>query len=163
MHPDISQLPSNLFYDGKLRDGPDMATKTVKPWHQHAMFGTYKFLNVSEGIEEKSGRSIKNRSECDVAVALYARLSQEFRQTDFKIGVVSMYRAQVTEIRRLFEQRFHQDVLTAIDFNTVDGFQGQEKDVIILSCVRAGPGLQNVGFLSGKYCRLRPFLVLSDS
>jgi len=37
-----------------------------------------------------------------------------------------------------------------VDFNTVDGFQGQEKDIIVLSCVRAGPGLQSVGFLAGK-------------
>jgi hypothetical protein len=29
----------------------------------------------------------------------------------------------------------------AIDFNTVDGFQGQEKEIIIFSCVRAGSGI----------------------
>ena len=60
-----------------------------------------------------------------------------------------MYRAQIVELRRLFEQRFGRELVGKIDFNTVDGFQGQEKDVIILSCVRAGPGLQSVGFLSG--------------
>jgi len=32
-------------------------------------------------------------------------------------------------------------------FNTVDGFQGQEKDIIILSCVRSGPNLRTIGFL----------------
>lgn len=32
-------------------------------------------------------------------------------------------------------------------FNTVDGFQGQEKDIIILSCVRSGPNLSSIGFL----------------
>lgn len=32
-------------------------------------------------------------------------------------------------------------------FNTVDGFQGQEKDIIILSCVRSGPNLNSIGFL----------------
>lgn len=36
---------------------------------------------------------------------------------------------------------------TDCSFNTVDGFQGQEKDIIILSCVRSGPNLQNIGFL----------------
>ena len=68
---------------------------------------------------------------------------------NFRVGVVSMYRAQILELRRAFESRFGIDITSQVDFNTVDGFQGQEKDIIILSCVRAGPGLQNVGFLSG--------------
>lgn len=35
-------------------------------------------------------------------------------------------------------------------FNTVDGFQGQEKDIIILSCVRSGANLQSIGFLKDR-------------
>lgn len=84
-------------------------------------------------------------------MALYARLRKEFGETnlDFRVGVVSMYRGQVNELRRSFAQRFGDEIRGKIHFNTVDGFQGQEKDVIILSCVRAGPGLQSVGFLAG--------------
>lgn len=150
MHPDISRLPSRIFYGGRLLDGPDMETKTKQPWHANEKFGRYKFFNV-EGIETNSGHSIKNQSECQVAAALFNRLVHEFPSInfDFRIGVVSMYRAQIVELRRLFEQRFGRELAGKIDFNTVDGFQGQEKDVIILSCVRAGPGLQSVGFLSG--------------
>ncbi|KAI0078277.1 hypothetical protein K474DRAFT_1619824 [Panus rudis PR-1116 ss-1] len=151
MHPDISQLPSRLFYGGKLIDGPDMAVKTQGPWHANPKFGTYRFFNVNRGQEESgSQRSLMNRTEAQVAVALYNRLVQEYSSHDmeFKIGVVTMYRAQVNELRRAFSQRFGSSVLSTVDFNTVDGFQGQEKDIIILSCVRAGPGLTNVGFLS---------------
>ncbi|KAF9454791.1 hypothetical protein P691DRAFT_804153 [Macrolepiota fuliginosa MF-IS2] len=151
MHPDISQLPSAVFYEGRLKDGPKMAEKTIQPWHTNPRFGTYKFFNISKGLEEASGRSIKNVAECHAAVALFNRLSVEYTNTtnlDHRIGVVSMYRAQIMELKRHFEQRFGKDILRRVDFNTVDGFQGQEKDVIILSCVRAGPGLQSVGFLS---------------
>ncbi|KAF8798795.1 hypothetical protein BYT27DRAFT_6878132 [Phlegmacium glaucopus] len=149
MHPDISRLPSRVFYGDRLLDGPDMMTKTKQPWHEHKKFGTYKFFNVN-GNEENNGHSIKNQSECQVAAALFSLLRQEYASInfDFRIGVVSMYRAQIVELRRLFEQRFGKELVGKIDFNTVDGFQGQEKDVIILSCVRAGPGLQSVGFLS---------------
>ncbi|KAI0335924.1 hypothetical protein GY45DRAFT_1316694 [Cubamyces sp. BRFM 1775] len=151
MHPDISQLPSNLFYDGRLRDGPDMAEKTKRVWHGHPKFGTYRFYNVQGGLEESSGagHSLVNRAEAQVAVALYNRLTKEFSSAnlDFKIGVISMYRGQIVELRRAFQQRFGEEVMSMVDFNTVDGFQGQEKDIIILSCVRAGPGLQSVGFL----------------
>ena len=154
MHPDISQLPSNLFYDGRLRDGPDMAEKTKRVWHGHPKFGTYRFYNVHGGLEESSGagHSLVNRAEAQVAVALYNRLTKEFSSAnlDFKVGVISMYRGQIVELRRAFQQRFGEEVMSMVDFNTVDGFQGQEKDIIILSCVRAGPGLQSVGFLRGQ-------------
>ncbi|KAI0632099.1 SEN1 N terminal-domain-containing protein [Trametes polyzona] len=150
MHPDISQLPSNLFYNGRLRDGPGMEEKTKRVWHAHPKFGTYRFFNVASGLEESSGgHSLINRTEAQVAVALYNRLIKEYSSAnlDFKVGVISMYRGQILELRREFQRRFGEEVTGMVDFNTVDGFQGQEKDIIILSCVRAGPGLQTVGFL----------------
>lgn len=156
MHPEISRLPSQVFYDGKLLDGPNMDVKTSKPWHPHEKFGPYKFYNVAGGREDTGygqSHSLVNKSECQVAVALYARLRQEFSSFDFdfKVGIITMYRAQIGELRRAFSQRFGQDIIGRVDFNTVDGFQGQEKDVIILSCVRASPGLTSVGFLAGKF------------
>ncbi|KAH9080551.1 SEN1 N terminal-domain-containing protein [Lactarius deliciosus] len=151
MHPDISQLPSRVFYKGLLKDGPNMAEKTARPWHESNLFGPYSFFNVVRGQESTgSSHSLMNQAEVQVAVALYGRLLKEFSSVDFnfRVGVVSMYRAQILELRRAFESRFGSGVSNQVDFNTVDGFQGQEKDIIILSCVRAGPGLQNVGFLS---------------
>ncbi|KAJ3716910.1 SEN1 N terminal-domain-containing protein [Lentinula raphanica] len=147
MHPDISQLPSRIFYNNRLRDGPDMDTKTVQPWHTHSKLGTYRFFNVKVGLEESSGRSLKNKAEVDVAVALFNRLRKDFPSVDFssRVGVVSMYSAQIRELKVAFEQRFGRDILSQVDFRTVDGFQGQEKDVIILSCVRAGPGIVSIG------------------
>ena len=152
MHPEISQLPSHLFYQGRLLDGPEMDVKTKQPWQSHPKFGSYRFFNVLLGREEGTvGHSMKNTSETQVAVALYARLRKEFTAVDFdfRVGIVSMYRGQVLELQRAFERRFGQDIRGKIHFHTVDGFQGQEKDVIILSCVRAGPGVQSVGFLAG--------------
>lgn len=66
------------------------------------------------------------------------------------IGVVSFYRAQVTELRRPFIRRFGSSITLLIEFNSIDGFQGQEKEVIILSCVRAGRNsdkVRSVGFV----------------
>ncbi|KIJ64432.1 hypothetical protein HYDPIDRAFT_187805 [Hydnomerulius pinastri MD-312] len=151
MHPEISQLPSRLFYQGRLLDGPDMESKTKQPWQSHPKFGPYRFFNIARGQEEGTARqSMKNVLEAQVAVALYARLLKEFSAIDFdfRVGVVSMYRGQVLELQRAFERRFGEDIRGKIHFHTVDGFQGQEKDIIILSCVRAGPGVQSVGFLA---------------
>ncbi|KAF5385735.1 hypothetical protein D9757_005459 [Collybiopsis confluens] len=146
MHPEISRLPSKIFYNDRLQDGPDMATKTAQPWHTHSKFGTYRFFDV-KGLEESSGRSTRNRTEAQVAVALFNRLRKDFSSVDFtlRVGIVSMYSAQIKELKTTFEQRFGRDILHQVDFRTVDGFQGQEKDVIILSCVRAGPGVMSIG------------------
>ena len=57
MHPEISLLPSRVFYDGRLEDGPDMAEKTRQDWHSDAKFGVYKFFNVHHGREESSRTS----------------------------------------------------------------------------------------------------------
>lgn len=155
MHPEISRLPSRVFYGQRLKDGPDMDKKTAQPWHAHPKFGIYKFFNVTRGREAQAhvGHSLLNQVESQVALALYDRLRREFSSVnfDYRVGIVSMYRAQVAEIRRTFVKHYGSDIVGKVDFNSVDGFQGQEKDIIILSCVRAGPGVQSVGFLAGKY------------
>lgn len=51
------------------------------------------------------------------------------------------------QLKARFQKRFGSAIVDAIDFNTVDGFQGQEKDIIIFSCVRAGSG-RGIGFLA---------------
>lgn len=94
---------------------------------------------------------MSNQVEAACAVALYNRLIRLFSphgELDYRVGVISMYRGQLNELKNQFSKRFGRDILGKVDFNTVDGFQGQEKDVIILSCVRAGPGVNHVGFLA---------------
>jgi senataxin len=159
MHPEISQLPSEVFYQKKLLDGPAMDEKTKQGWHRSPMFPPYCFFNV--GGQEQSaftGSSLVNRTEAQVAAALYARLQKDFPLVDFsfRVGVVSMYRAQIVELKKVFRERFGMDILEKVDFNTVDGFQGQEKDIIILSCVRASTGGTSVGFLAGELYHASP-------
>ncbi|KAK0221815.1 SEN1 N terminal-domain-containing protein [Armillaria fumosa] len=150
MHPEISRLPSRLFYDGRLLDGPSMDEKTFQPWHTSSRFGIYKFFNVVNSREEGTkGKSFKNSSEARVVRALYSRLIKQFKdKKDIRVGIITPYRGQLLELGRLFEEEFGRDISNKVAFNTVDGFQGQEKDVIILSCVRAGPGVTSVGFLA---------------
>ena len=160
MHPEISILPSRLFYNSRLEDGPDMAKKTAQPWHQDKLFGVYKFFSVNRGREDNNDKkSFYNMAECEVILALYERLRRQYSSYnfDFRVGVVSMYRAQLTQLRKKFEAKYGIQIKGKIDFNTVDGFQGQEKDIIILSCVRAGPGVNSVGFLAGIFVFLHQF------
>jgi senataxin len=151
MHPDISILPSRVFYDGKLADGPGMADKTLQPWHATPAFAPYRFFNIDAGRESAGsiGHSLKNTAEAQAALAIYVNLKQQYPQTDFdfRIGIVTMYKEQKRELIRVFSSRYGRNITSTVDFNTVDGFQGQEKDIIILSCVRAGGPAAGVGFL----------------
>jgi senataxin len=151
MHPLISSFPSRVFYDSKLSDGPGMAELTAQPWHKETLLKPFRFFDAYRGAERSArGHSVVNSEEAQIAAALYERLKAEARRyskdLDYRVGVVTMYKEQVFELKRTFLARFGPDVTDVVDFNTVDGFQGQEKDVIILSAVRTNA----VGFLSDR-------------
>ncbi|GAA6017752.1 hypothetical protein JCM10207_000484 [Rhodosporidiobolus poonsookiae] len=150
MHPNISTFPSTAFYQSRLTDGPDMDKKTLQPWHANALFPPYAFYHVDG--HEVAGRhhSWTNPTESATALAIYERLKREYASIDFdyRIGIVTPYKGQVQELRRTFRQKYGEEILSKISFNTVDGFQGQEKDIIILSCVRGGSADKGVGFLA---------------
>lgn len=151
MNPGISAFPSKEFYRSRLKDGPDMAAKTEAPWHSNSLFPPYVFYHPRNGRQESGrSRSLLNRGEAALAVAIYGRLVREFTDVDFayRVGVITGYSAQVGEMKRQFRATFGQDVLSKIDINTVDGFQGQEKDIIIFSCVRGdGSAGDSIGFM----------------
>lgn len=117
MHPDISELPSKVFYQSMLKDGPDMRGKTAAVWHERSTFGPYRFFNV-EGFETRAGTSTKNSGEATVAVELYRRLEADFGKKinlAMRIGIISMYREQVFEIRRAFNQAYGPNIMNTIE------------------------------------------------
>ncbi|GAA5958558.1 hypothetical protein JCM3765_006673 [Sporobolomyces pararoseus] len=150
MHPNISAFPSAAFYQSRLTDGPNMDQKTLQTWHSNPLFPPYAFYHVN-GMET-AGRhhSWTNPQEAQTALSIYDRLSKEYPSIDFgyRIGIVTPYKGQVGELKKTFRQRYGEEILSRISFNTVDGFQGQEKDIIILSCVRGGSADKGVGFLA---------------
>ncbi|KAJ1034376.1 hypothetical protein NDA18_001237 [Ustilago nuda] len=152
MHPEISLFPAKAFYNSKLQDGPDMAESTHQPWHRYELTRPFKFLSTKAPESPGPFHSIINKEEANVALALYGRLRTDHAQEnfDYRIGIVTMYKAQVFELKQTFQKRYGKDIVKRIDFNTVDGFQGQEKDIIILSCVRSLPKPSSIGFLRDR-------------
>ncbi|KAF9902528.1 DEAD-box type RNA helicase [Linnemannia zychae] len=150
MHPDISVFPSREFYNSLLRDGPNMDSKTKAEWHRNPVFSPYRFFDVYDGKEETGlSQSHLNVAEAKAAVALLEGLCNGNPTLNFfrRVGVISPYKQQVRTLKDFFQRAFDKTILEAVDFNTVDGFQGQEKDIIIFSCVRASTN-GSVGFLS---------------
>ncbi len=148
MHPEISQFPSEYFYDSQLYNGPNLLSVCSASWHGNKGFGAYKFFDISFGREQKTARnSVQNVDEAIVCAKLVKLLCSTDSGTNFKnkIGIISFYRDQVRSIKKELFRYIDRDLAETIDVMTVDGFQGQEKDVILLSCVRAGGGL---GFIT---------------
>ncbi|OLL26822.1 putative ATP-dependent helicase [Neolecta irregularis DAH-3] len=147
MHPEISLFPSRQFYNSKLLDGSNVAIDTKRPWHKSSLFTEYRFFDVGGREEVGKTRSVMNRMEINVAIQLYDRLQADFPKFDGKIGIVTPYKQQWRELKRQFQNKYGGMIFNSVDFNTVDGFQGQEKDIIIFSCVRASEGT-GIGFLA---------------
>ena len=150
MHPEISHFPSNTFYDAKLLDGPGIAKLRAKPWHQSKILGPYRFFDV-QGTQQSAprGYSLINNAEIEVALKLFERLTTDCKGYDFKgkVGIITPYKSQLRELRSRFAQKYGDSILTGIEFNTTDAFQGRESEVIIFSCVRASLS-GGIGFLS---------------
>lgn len=70
-------------------------------------------------------------------------LKQNEGKIGFSIGIITFYRAQKEKLLERFNKSDNKALKDAVDINTVDGFQGQERDVIILSTVCS----KSVGFV----------------
>lgn len=112
-------------------------------------FAIYVFDIVGKHQQNELSRSLFNYAEAQVALELVDKLIQILPQTEFsgRIGIISPYKEQIRTLKDVFKRKYGHSILSEIDFNTVDGFQGQEKEIIIMSCVRASES-GNVGFLS---------------
>ena len=152
MHPAIREFPSSRFYAGELEDGPKMAAKTKRPWHDNMLFRPFVFIDVAGKEYQGGGMSWANDDEATLAVALVATLVKNYAElaSGEKIGVISPYKAQVKNIRRRLAEALGEERARKVDVNSIDGFQGREKDVCIFSVVRAPTKGRGLGFVADE-------------
>ncbi|XP_057968938.1 uncharacterized protein LOC131158231 isoform X2 [Malania oleifera] len=142
MHPEICRFPSLHFYDSKLLNGDQMSSKSAT-FHETPGLGPYIFFDVVGGKElrgKNSGAlSLYNEQEADAAVEILMFFSQRY-PSEFvgeRIGIITPYKCQLSLLRSRFSSAFGPSVTADMEFNTVDGFQGREVDILVLSTVRA--------------------------
>ncbi|KAG3114204.1 hypothetical protein PI125_g6657 [Phytophthora idaei] len=151
-HPMISDFPRNYFYGGKLQDGDNVKSdEYVKPYHSLGpAFMPLVFWNLLSS-REKATKSVSrmNIGEAELAVNLFLTLKNSCPPNAIagKVGMITPYSQQMDELRNRFRRALGDRYEQEVEINTVDGFQGREKDIIILSTVRADPKA-GVGFLN---------------
>ena len=108
-------------------------------------------LNFKEQfVGESFGRI--NKAEAELTLLTLAEYStkigkQRVLEERIDVGIISPYRAQVQYLKKLIKKyEFFKPYRRLISVNTVDGFQGQERDVILISLVRSNDEGQ-IGFL----------------
>ncbi|XP_003616118.3 helicase sen1 [Medicago truncatula] len=153
MHPSISIFPSREFYNKKLSDSQIVREISYnKRFLGGKMYGSYSFINISKGKEQcNHDHSLKNVIEAAAISEIIGRIQKEFVRTRNKvsIGIISPYKAQVHEIQERVKQYMVSAPNFSINVRSVDGFQGGEEDLIIISTVRSNFG-GKVGFLSNR-------------
>ncbi|KAK9162694.1 hypothetical protein Syun_003596 [Stephania yunnanensis] len=151
MHPEIRYFPSKEFYSEALEDGPDVRDQTERSWHGYRCFGPFCFFDMEEGIESQPSGSGSwvNVDEVEFILLMYNKLVTSYPElkSSSRIAIISPYRYQVKLFRQQFREIFGVDSEKLVDINTVDGFQGREKDVAIFSCVRANQD-KGIGFVA---------------
>ncbi|XP_074273009.1 uncharacterized protein LOC141596682 [Silene latifolia] len=152
MHPSISAFPNAEFYSNKLLDSTSVkSTLYERQYLSGSMYGPYSFINISDGRDEldDDGRSRRNMVEAAVVAKILQNLYKMWRHSTERlaIGVVSPYAAQVVAIEDLIGRRYDKLDNFVVKVKSVDGFQGGEEDIIILSTVRAN-NAGKVGFIS---------------
>ncbi|CAH9122421.1 unnamed protein product [Cuscuta epithymum] len=142
MHPSISHFPNLSFYNKQVMYAP---YESSKPHERHyllgRMYGPYSFISVPPGNEEFDGFDDTRRNMVEVAIAveIVQKLFKYWRNTGDKlsIGVVSPFTAQVAAIKDNIGRKYDNLNGFAIKVKSIDGFQGGEEDIIILSTVRS--------------------------
>ncbi|MCB1115028.1 MAG: AAA family ATPase [Chlamydiia bacterium] len=143
MHPEISRWPSLKYYNGELANHDSVSSPQHTLKEMHPFLAPYSFINI-EGKEKRGplGRSFFNPAEVKSAALIVNYLAkQRLINVEKNVAIISFYAEQVNQINGAMRNRYPN-----IRVNTVDGFQGEESNIVIISCVRANLE-QQIGFL----------------
>lgn len=141
MNERLMQFPNSEFYEGKLKTDSSVSDITLNDIINDDEEKVITFIDTSKmdnNLEEhlKDSKSLINRLEAEICLKIieqYKKLGID----EEDIGVISPYADQVKLISQL----------TDIEVKTVDGFQGREKEIIIISTVRSN-NRGEIGFLN---------------
>ncbi len=139
MHPEIRKWPSKTYYNNNLNDGSNIKERQALPFPK--ILTPYSFINIY-GKEEKDYSSFSNQKEAKQLVKVIAYLKANGINIRERVGIITFYEGQC----KLINKTLQKNQITEIKASTVDSFQGDERDIILISFVRANnKGL--VGFL----------------
>ncbi|XP_042209329.1 uncharacterized protein LOC121857375 isoform X2 [Homarus americanus] len=139
MHPEIAMWPSLHFYSGRLTTSADIIQERTSDLKPYVVFD----LKTSQEQRDQN-HELYNPKEAALVRCIIETLEPQIGKQ--KIGIITPYQRQKILLEGELAKFFGR---MNIVINTIDAFQGQERDIIILSFVRAN-STANIGFLSHR-------------
>ena len=167
MNEQIMRFSSDWFYGGKVESAPSVRHRGILDYDNPIVWIDSKDTLPSPADENTEPETVSNRyheefigesfgrinkPEAELTLATLQELFDKIGRVRIleeriDVGIISPYRAQVQYLRQLIRRReYYKPYRSLISVNTVDGFQGQERDIIIISLVRSNEQGQ-IGFL----------------
>lgn len=150
MHEQIMGYPARIFYENRLKADPTVAKEVLFPGDEPLLF----LDTAGCGYEEKKlGTSTANPEEATFLLKhlhlVVDLLRQKYSADQFPtIGIIAPYKQQIELlIDQVMQTNSWKDILPAISVNTIDSFQGQERDIIYISLTRSNTE-GDTGFLA---------------
>ena len=151
MNEQIMKFSSEWFYHGMVESAPTVSHRGILDYDTPMMWiDTAECDGKEEFVGENFGRI--NRAEAELTLQTLQQYlekigKQRILEESIDVEIISPYRAQVQLLRKELRKReFFRPYRHLLTVNTVDGFQGQERDIILISLVRSNDG-GDIGFL----------------
>ncbi len=152
MNDEIMKFSSDWFYHGELNSAPEVKFRSILDFDTPIVWVNTEGQDCNEEfVGESFGRI--NKAEAALSIEELKKYidkigKERLLEERIDFGLISPYKAQVQYLRQLIKKdAFFKPFRGLITINTVDGFQGQERDVILISLVRANEDGQ-IGFLN---------------
>lgn len=147
MNEQIAAFSNQVFYQNQLENEPHVAHQTLEKEVSESYPIKNKpilFIDTAgcgyEEILDEQSKSLYNPQEANLLQKIYTQLLENIKTT-ISIGILSPYHAQVQYLKNQISPCMHTEI------DTIDSFQGREKEVIFISLVRSNDR-QEIGFLS---------------
>ena len=168
MNDAIMKFSSDWFYHGQVESDESVKHRSVLDWEHPIQWidGQEMLQQVNEELKEEERLDIDfteqfigenhgriNKAEAELVLTTLRNYIDKIGQKRFlderlDVGIISPYKVQTQHLRQQIRRREEfKPYRQVISVNTVDGFQGQERDIILISLVRSNENGQ-IGFLS---------------
>ena len=151
MNESVCNIVSELFYETKLLSDPNIQSLIKSSMLYKELLNvkhSFSFYNL-QSSENIVNKSFTNKEESEAIMHFMIKLSDRINKTQYvnlpSIGIISPYKEQVKLLNDSIQEnsKLSKEIKQCIKIETVDSFQGQEEDIIVISSVRT----KSLGFL----------------